>query len=612
MESKRYAKACDVRGTLFQVLRYLRFDMGRLLFVIFAAIVNVGCNLTGTSLLRPLIDRVIAPIDGSAPRLDILLYTVLAMIVCYTVSFVLGIFQTRMMITVSQNAVERMRNDLFEKLQKLPVSFFDTKTHGEIMSRFTNDLDLVNDMLNNSFLEVFTSLTIFVGLLFFMFFTSWLLTLVALFFIPILLTVVRIFTKKARSSFEKTQQTLGEMNGFIEETLSGQKIVKCFSKENDMEKIFDDINKRQADHSYRSSFFSSLNIPVVNNINNLNYVICIVVGAIFAFGVKNPIITITVGQLGTFIAFTRQFNRPMNRITNQLNVIQASLAGAERMFEIMAEPNELALDTSKWWSNKAIDGQYSWTDGQSVRPVSGEVRFEDVSFSYVPGQLILKHVSLYAKPGQKIAFVGSTGAGKTTVTNLLTRFYDIDSGRITIDGIDLREIDRKSMRKSMTLVLQDTHLFSGTIIDNIRYGRLKATDEECVEAARIAKADSFIRKLPQGYQTVISGANDSLSQGQRQLLTIARCAVANPPILILDEATSSIDTRTEKYIEAGLDELMKGKTTFVIAHRLSTIRNADAILVLEHGEIIERGNHEQLLEQKGRYYALCTGKFELK
>lgn len=615
---KRYARAENPGRTLLRTLNYLKYNKGKTVVVIAVALLNVAISLFGTSMLRPVIDDMIEPVIAGLKTMDSLVrgLTILTgvLLSLYTLSFILGIVQMRLMISISQDAVEKMRNDLFDKLQRLPVRFFDSTTHGELMSRFTNDIDLVNEMFTNAFLEILTSSVLLVGILVMLFVTHWLLALIAVALFPVILLIVWFFTKKARRSFDATQRSLGQMNGYIEETLSGQKVIKVFNKESDIEAEYDKLNLTLTRYSYRSQYFSSITIPVVNNFSSLIFILCTLIGSVFAFVAKVNVagIALTVGTLSSFIAFVRQLNRPLNRTANQLNIIQAALAGAERMFGIMDLEDEPALAVAKWHSEKDEEsGRYYWTDGLVSKPVLGDVRFENVSFSYVEGQPILKNISLFAKPGQKIAFVGSTGAGKTTITNLLTRFYDIDAGQITIDGIDLKEINRKSMRRSMALVLQDTHLFSGTIMDNIRYGRLKATDEECIAAAKLAHAHEFIAKLKDGYDTVISGGNDSLSQGQRQLLSIARSAVANPPILILDEATSSIDTRTERLIEQGMDELMAGKTVFVIAHRLSTIRHSNAIMVLEHGEIIERGDHDDLIEQRGRYYSLCTGKFEL-
>lgn len=613
---KRFSSASNPSKVFFKTIAYLRYHPFKTSLVVLVAFINVAISLVGTSMLKPVIDNLITPtLEGIYTIVyfrEQLLILSLVLLGLYILSFILGLIQMRVMITISQESVSLMRKDLFDKLQKLPLSFFDSTTHGEIMSRFTNDVDLVNEMFSNSFLEVLTSGSLFVGIFIALFINNWLLTLIAIAIIPFIFLIVKFFTKIARRGFDGTQKALGELNGFVEETLSGQKVVKVFNYEAEIEKSFEIINKEVRRTGTMASFYSSITIPIVNNFSSLLFIICTIIGSVFSFVYRLEWLPLTVGTLSVFITLVRQLNRPLNRSANQLNLIQAALAGAERVFSILDLVEE--PDAKKPFYQAVKDektGRYYWVSDDDKREVLGDVRFRNVDFSYVPGQPVLKNISLYAEPGQKIAFVGSTGAGKTTITNLLTRFYDIDAGTITIDGIDLQHIDRKSMRKSMSLVLQDTHLFSGTIMDNIRYGRLGATDEECIAASKIAHADEFITKLKNGYETVISGGNDSLSQGQRQLLSIARAAVANPPILILDEATSSIDTRTERLIEKGMDELMENKTVLVIAHRLSTIRHSDAIMVLEHGEIIERGNHEDLLNQKGRYYALCTGKFEL-
>lgn len=613
---QRFSSASRPSKIFFRTIAYLRYHPFKTALVLVVAIINVAISLIGTSMLKPVIDNLITPtLEGiytTAYLGERLLILSMSLLGLYILSFILGIVQMRVMITISQESVSRMRKDLFDKLQKLPLSFFDSNTHGDIMSRFTNDIDRVNEVFSNSFLEVLTCGSLFIGIFIALFINNWLLTLIAIVIFPLVFIAVKIFTRIARRGFDGTQKALGELNGFIEETLSGQKIVKVFNYEEEIEKSFETINQEVRKTGIVASFYSSITIPIVNNFSSLLFIICTIIGSVFSFVYKIEWMPLTVGTLSVFITLIRQLNRPLNRTANQLNIIQAALAGAERVFTILDLDEE---EDGKEPLYQAIKdestGKYYWVCGDDRREVLGDVRFKDVDFSYVSGQPVLKNISLYAEPGQKIAFVGSTGAGKTTITNLLTRFYDIDAGTITIDGIDLHHIDRKSMRKSMSLVLQDTHLFSGTIMDNIRYGRLSATDEECIAAAKLAHADEFITKLKNGYETVISGGNDSLSQGQRQLLSIARAAVANPPILILDEATSSIDTRTERLIEKGMDELMENKTVLVIAHRLSTIRHSNAIMVLEHGEIIERGNHEDLLAQKGRYYSLCTGKFEL-
>lgn len=646
---KGYGKPQHSWKSLLRVFNYIGPDKWNLILVLFITLLSVIVSLLGAFISAPLVDGVLTPAaysvsgwpDGltasqygaSLSSLSKFVFNMVdwnasdagfqamgvagiifgIMMALYFVAFGLSIYQSISMVKIGTNALKRMRNDMFQRMQDLPLSYFDNVPHGDIMSRFTNDVDNISMMFINGMLEIFTSLIFGIGILFFIFFLNWLLALVAVFIEIIGVIIVVINVHRSVAAFSDTQVSMGEFNGFSEEVLSGLKVVKCFSKEEDMNVIFKSIDYRHTIDNYRSVFLSSVNIPIVNNLNNVATGVIAILGAtLIASGTTLPGTIISVGAIISFIAFLRMFSRPFNSISNMMTMLQASLAGAERIFQMIDQKPEPAHNKAVWRSFKAEDGQYYWTDGKIVKHVRGEVRMDHVDFSYVKGQPVLKDITLYAKPGQKIALVGSTGAGKTTITNMLTRFYDIDSGVITIDGINITEIDRVSMRRSMTLVLQDTHLFTGTIYDNIRFGKLKATDQECQKAAKIACADTFIEKLPEGYNTVISGSNASLSQGQKQLLSIARCAVGNPPILILDEATSSIDTRTERLISKGMDNLMKGKTTFVIAHRLSTIRYADCIMVMDHGRIIERGTHDQLLAQKGYYYNLWTGKAELQ
>ncbi len=642
-------------NSLLRVFHYVKPDRWSLIFVLAVALLSVFISLAGAFITAPLLDSLLRPAVLSAQSWgqygsfanyqsqvlsnSIGLYTtmfnwvdwslggnlasydamrvvgimMLVMVGLYAISLFLGIFQARMMIRIGTSSLQRMRNDMFAKLQDLPLSYFDRTAHGDVMSRFTNDVDNISMLFINGMLEIFTSVIVLAGILVFIFILNWLLALVAVAIECLAIGIVIHNVRRSVAAFSDTQVSMGEFNGFAEETLSGLKTVKCFNKESDMNDIFKAIDYRHTKDMYNSVYLSSVNVPIVNNFNNLATAIVALTGGILvAVNADIPGFALTVGSLISFIAFLRMFSRPFNSISNMMTMIQASLAGAERIFQMMDQKPEPAHTTAKWHSFKAEDGLYYWSDGKTAKRVLGEVRLDHVYFSYIPGQPVLKDITLYAKPGQRIALVGSTGAGKTTITNMLTRFYDIDSGTITIDGIDIREIDRVSMRRSMTLVLQDTHLFTGTIYENIRFGRLKATDAECRTAAKIACADQFIEKLPQGYETVISGQHSDLSQGQRQLLSIARCAVSNPPILILDEATSSVDTRTERLISHGMDNLMSGKTTFVIAHRLSTVRYADCIMVMDHGRIIERGTHDQLLALKGRYYNLWTGKAELQ
>jgi len=499
--------------------------------------------------------------------------------------------QSKLMVDVAQRTVNTLRKDLFSKMQDLPLRFFDTKNHGEIMSRFTNDMDNISESLNFSLTQIFSSIIIVVGIITIMLIINPLMTLITVVIIPLMTVLARYILHNSRKYFSAQQAVMGEINGYAEEIITGQKVVKVFSFERNVEEEFERLNTKLQEKATKAQFYSALMIPIMVNINTINYALTACIGGILAIRGS-----LDIGGLMVFLQYSRMLGRPINEMTNQINAIQSALAGAERIFEIMETKPEKEDES----------------DSMELKNIKGDVRFNNVTFGYNPDKIVLKNISIYAKPGQKIALVGSTGAGKTTITNLLTRFYDIDEGSITIDGIDIRKIKKENLRKSLAMVLQDTHLFTGTIIDNIRYGKLEATDEEVIKAAKLAGADSFIRRLSNGYNTVIDGDGNNLSQGQRQLLNIARAAVADPPILILDEATSSIDTRTEKYIEEGMDRLMEGRTNFIIAHRLSTVRNADAIMVIENGEIIERGNHEELLKQRGRYYDLCTGAFELE
>ena len=492
-------------------------------------------------------------------------------------------------------------------MQTLPLSYFDSRTHGDIMSSYTNDIDNVHMMLEQSMVQLISAVFTFIGIVIAMISLSPVLFGVALIFLFIMVISVSKIGKQSRKYFRLQQQNLGAMNGTIEESIEGLKVVKVFNHEEITNEDFGKTNEEFRRTATNASFFSGIMGPCSTGINNASYATIALVGGILALTGK-----LSIGTFFTFLSYSKQFTQPINQIANQMNTIFSALAGAERVFDIMDMPSEVDDGTVTLSEEKTDNGtKWYWIDGDRKIPVEGNVVFKDVSFSYVPEKQVLKDINLYAKSGQKIAFVGSTGAGKTTITNLINRFYDIQEGIITYDTIDIKRIKKADLRKSLAIVLQDTHMFTGTIMDNIRYGRLDATDEECIEAAKLASAHSFIRRLNDGYNTVISGDGENLSQGQRQLLAIARAAVANPPVMILDEATSSIDTRTELHIEHGMDRLMIGRTVFVIAHRLSTVRNSNAIMVLENGEIIERGDHNDLINLKGRYYELCTGKAKL-
>ena len=508
------------------------------------------------------------------------------------------------MVHIAQTATHAIRRELFSHMQRLPLRYFDAHTHGELMSRYTNDIDTLNEILQNGLISLVSGVLTFTAVVAMMLYLSPPLFLVTVFSLGLMFLVVMTVGRRSRRYFMAQQRDLGEVNGYIEEMIEGQKVIKVFNHEAQAKAGFQERNERYRRSATSANFFAGAMMPAMGNISHINYALTCCVGALLSIAMG-----LDLGSLVVYLQYTRQVSQPIGQMSQQVNNLLAAIAGAERVFEVMeAAPEEDGGETTLVRDG----GGWAWKkpDGALV-PLRGDVRFQDVVFRYMPEKTILHGISLYAKPGQKIAFVGSTGAGKTTITNLINRFYEIDSGLITYDGIDIKDIRKESLRRSLGIVLQDTHLFTGTIADNIRYGRLDATDEEVRAAARLANADAFIRRLPDGYNTQITGDGGSLSQGERQLLAIARAAVADPPVLILDEATSSIDTRTEKLIEKGMDRLMADRTVFVIAHRLSTVRNAKAIMVLEQGEIIERGDHDGLIAQGGKYYQLYTGQAEL-
>ena len=603
-------KPKDTRATIRRLASYIAAYRLRLAFVLLCMLVNTVASLLGGYLLRDVInvlDRSVSPGKSlllrifmpdavaagslSDPERLACLGVILLVLACiYAVGILTGYLQGRLMMTVSQNAVEALRADLFKKLQRLPVRYFDAHPTGELMSRFTNDIDAIDTMINNTVVSLISGAISLVGTLTMMLITSPWLTLVTLAFTPLIVFGGGIIGRRSGKYHAAGQAALGAVNGYIEETVTGAKVVKVFNHEETCVEEFEALNNDMRDKQFKANFYGGVMGPIMHNISGLAFALTAGVGGLLClFG------HLDIGGLAIFCNYSRQFSFPINNISMQMSTIFAALAGAERVFAVMDEEPELA----------------DRPDAVSAKQIRGEVVLKDVTFGYVPDRTVLRHVNLYAHAGQKIAFVGSTGAGKTTITNLLTRFYDVDEGQILIDGVDIRDYRRDELRESIAMVLQDPHLFTGTIMENIRYGRPDATDEEVIAAAKTASAHSFIMRLPDGYDTVLEGDGANLSQGQRQLLNIARTAISKAPILVLDEATSSVDTRTERHIEHGMDRLMKGRTTFVIAHRLSTVREADAIMVLENGEIIERGNHAQLLELGGRYHELYTGKREL-
>ena len=603
-------KPKDAKATFKRILSFVGRSKSLLFVVFFALIMATVCQMAASYWLKPILDDVAKSIaDNNFATVGVkqLIKNLVIVSSFYIGTSLFSFIQARIMVKIAYKTSNIIRKDLFDHLQTLPLKYFDSQTHGEIMSRFTNDVDNIQMMLEQSITQLVSSVFSFAGIIIMMIVLEWRLFLVALIFLVIMIINSANIAKHTKKYFKAQQKALGEMNGNIEETIEGMKVVKVFNHEEIAKKDFDKLNEGFRQVATKANYYSGIMGPCSTGINNASYASVTLAGAFLVLTRG-----LSIGSFFTFLGYSKQFTQPINQIMNQMNNVFSALAGAERVFNVMDMESEIDDGTVTLEEVSTPNGkEWFWIDGDRRIAVKGEVVFDNVTFGYVDEKIVLHNIDLYAKQAQKIAFVGSTGAGKTTITNLITRFYDIQDGTITYDGIDIKRIKKADLRRSLAMVLQDTHLFTGTIMDNIRYGRLDATDEECIEASKLASAHSFIKHLPDGYNTVITSDGANLSQGQRQLLSIARAAVADPPVMILDEATSSIDTRTEAHIEHGMDRLMVGRTVFVIAHRLSTVRNSNAIMVLENGKIIERGDHDDLLKLKGRYYELCTGKAQL-
>lgn len=616
----------DTIASLKFILSYIsKYYKVHFVIVTVCILISSLANVRGTLFLQSLIDDYIVPVIGQKnPDMSGLLHALMQLACIYGIGVISAYSYNRLMINVAQGTLRRIRTDMFDHLQSLPIRYFDRHSHGELMSRFTNDTDTLRMMLGQMIPQVINSAVTIVSVFISMVILSIPLTCITIIMVTLMITISKKIGSQSSKFFNSQQADLGKLNGYIEEMMDGQKVVKVFNYEKKSKQEFDTLNNNLCSSATNANSFANFMGPVSNNLGHLTYSVTAICGAIFAI---NGISNLTVGKIASFLQLTRSFNMPISQITQQFNNVIMALAGAKRILDLMDQVpekdegyvelvnatideqgniHESSTRTGIWaWKHPHQDGTITYTK------LTGDVRFTDVDFGYFDDKIVLHDVSLFAKSGQKIAFVGATGAGKTTITNLINRFYDIQEGKIHYDGINITKIKKDDLRRSLGMVLQDTHLFTGTIKDNIRYGKLDATDEEIIQAAKIANADSFIQHLPDGYDTMLTADGAGLSQGQRQLLSIARAAVADPPVLILDEATSSIDTRTESLIQTAMDQLMEGRTVFVIAHRLSTVRNSDAIMVLDHGHIIERGSHDELIKQKGRYYQLYTGAFEL-
>lgn len=619
------AKPEQTFGTLKRIFSYMYGFKVQLILVVIGIVLSAGAGIAGNYLLKPLIDNIEESLTLGKWDKNGFIGILTVMGAIYLLGALSSLFYQRMMLKISTETLMRIRNDLFSKMESLPIRYFDKHTHGELMSLYTNDTDAIREMLSNSVAQFISSAITIVGVFTAMLIYSWQLTIIVVVMLFIIVKVIGAIGSRSGKGFIAQQKAIGAVNGYIEEMIDGQKVVKVFTHEDKTCEEFEKLNGELCEAATRANTFANILMPIMNNLSYLHYAVTAIAGGIMT--VKG-IGGMTIGTVVSYLQFTRQFSQPITQVSQQLNSVLTALAGAERIFKVIDEEpeedngyvtlvnaniapdgtiTESAERTGRWaWKHPhKADGTVTYTE------VKGKVEFDEVVFGYEPNKTVLNGISLYAKSGQKIAFVGSTGAGKTTITNLINRFYDVPDGKIRYDGININKIKKDDLRRSQSIVLQDTHLFTGTVMDNIRYGKLDATDEEIYAAAKLANADSFISHLENGYDTMLTSDGANLSQGQRQLLAIARAAVADPPVLILDEATSSIDTRTESLIEKGMDSLMEGRTVFVIAHRLSTVRNSHAIMVLEQGKIIERGNHDELISQHGKYYQLYTGMFEL-